>query len=378
MSGGRLALRVALLTNFVPPYRAPLYRALAHRVEAFRVLVSTPMEPNRSWDADWGELDVVTQRSVMLRRTWRHPQGFRDDVYVHLPYDTMKQLSRFRPDVVISSEFGARSLLAMLYGGARHTPVVLWATLSDHTEQGRGGARHALRRWMLPRAAAVLVNGAGGARYIRRFGVAPSRIFRVPTTVDVAPFVSLPLARPGEAKRLLFAGQITERKGLAPFLAVLERWARRHKDDHVEFLVAGDGPLRASMERAELPGNLVVRWLGDVSYDALPQVYRDASLFVFPSLADEWGVVVNEAMAAGLPVLGSVYAQAVEELVGRGRTGWTFTPDDPDDALAALDTALSTPPDALAAMGSAAREVARQLTPDAVATRIVEAVRSVA
>ena len=61
-------------------------------------------------------------------------------------------------------------------------------------------------------------------------------------------------------------------------------------------------------------------------HERMAEVYAKASLFAFPTLADEWGVVVNEAMAAGLPVLGSIYSQAVEELVEDGVSGWVFRP----------------------------------------------------
>ena len=54
---------------------------------------------------------------------------------------------------------------------------------------------------------------------------------------------------------------------------------------------------------------------------------RKVGVLVFPTLADEWGLVVNEALAAGVPVLGSLYSQAVEELVRDGENGWTFRPD---------------------------------------------------
>ena len=55
-SGGPEALRVVLLTNFIPPYRLPLYEALARRVGTLTVLVSTPVEGNRSWRPSVGEL----------------------------------------------------------------------------------------------------------------------------------------------------------------------------------------------------------------------------------------------------------------------------------------------------------------------------------
>ena len=99
-------------------------------------------------------------------------------------------------------------------------------------------------------------------------------------------------------------------------------------------------------------------------------------MLVLPTLADEWGVVVNEAMSAGLPVLGSVYSQAVEELVEDGHTGWTFAPDRPESLDAALTSALRTSSTDLARMGEAARQRAASLAPLHVAEAIAQAVSS--
>ena len=95
---------------------------------------------------------------------------------------------------------------------------------------------------------------------------------------------------------------------------------------------------------------------------AMAAVYAQADAFVFPTCADEWGVVVNEALAAGLPVLGSIHSQAVEELCADGETGWLFDPEDASTVLAALDRALAASGEELAAMGARARARAR---PDA-------------
>jgi hypothetical protein len=85
-------LRIALLTNFIPPYRIPVFQEIAGRVASFRVLVSTLMEANRHWAVDFGRLEVVVQRNLTLRRTWRHPSGFEETVYLHFPWDTLWQL----------------------------------------------------------------------------------------------------------------------------------------------------------------------------------------------------------------------------------------------------------------------------------------------
>jgi len=185
-----------LLTNFVPPYRLPLYKSLADALKSFRIFLSTEMEPSRTWPVAWDGLDVTVQRVLTVRRPWKHPLGFSETVYVHIPYDTLNLLRRHRPDVVISAEFGARTLQAALYRRLNPTTrLIIWACVSEHTEQNRGLLRAWLRRWLLLHADAVLVNGQSGARYIRRFGVSGDKVFLAPYTTDIAPFSAIPLLR---------------------------------------------------------------------------------------------------------------------------------------------------------------------------------------
>ena len=368
--------RIALLTNFMPPYRASLYCALAERVRELRIYVSTPMEPGRSWPSDWSGLDVTVQRNLMRRVVWRHPHGFSEPIHLHFPYDTLWLLGRYRPDVVIAGEMGMRTVQARLYRAlVPRSRLIVWATLSEYSEQGRGRIRTWLRRWILRRADAVLVNGESGARYIRRFAVPPARIFRVPCTTEMEPFAAVPLHRdPCQAHRLLYAGRLIELKGLVPFLTVLARWGERHPERAVEFWLAGEGPVRAELEAMPLPPNVTLHFMGNLAYEDLPRAYTEAGIFVLPTLSDEWGVVVNEAMASGVPVLGSIYSQAVEELVRDGETGWTFRVDHADEIERALERALATSPEDLDAMRVQAREAVRDLTPATVSHRIADVI----
>src|SRR2546423_6196921 len=107
-----------------------------------------------------------------------------------------------------------------------------------------------------------------------------------------------------------------------------------------------------------------MRFLRSVAYEKLPDVYALAGILVFPTLADEWGVVVNEALAAGLPVLGSRYSQAVEELVMDGVTGWTFRPDRGTEMYAALERAMSAPDAQLEEMRRMGRKRIQVLRPE--------------
>lgn len=307
-----MAPAVTLLTNFVPPYLVSFYGALQKRVSRFRILVSTPMEENRSWPFQGDDLPVSVQRAITLRRIWRHPHGFAERVSLHLPIDTLGQLARNRPDVIVTTEFGLRTLQAIVYAAWHpRTRVVLWALVTETLELGRGRVRETLRRWMLRRADAVVVSGESGARYVAGFGFPAAAIFRMPpySPRSDAPSGALRPRTGRESRRLLYVGQLDERKGLVPWIAQLARWAEQHPERAIELWLVGNGPARAEIEACRIPENVTLRCFGSVPYEQLADYYAQAGILVFPTLADEWGVVVNEAFAAGLPVLGSVYSQ---------------------------------------------------------------------
>ncbi len=379
MEESRTLRRVALLTNFIPPYRLPFLKALAKRTKDLCVFISTPMETNRAWTPRWDGLKVVVQHNLTFPYMWRHSHGFSEKLFVHIPYDTVYRLFRYRPDVVVSGEFGARTLQAAIYRLINPwCRLIIWATISEHTEKDRGIIRTALRRVLIRMADGIVVNGESGARYLHTFRMADDKIFRVPYSIDNSAF-SFTSHTYGEVNpyRLLFTGQFVPRKGLIQFFSAMARFGHKYPDQQVEFWLVGDGPVRESLELFNLPHNISTRFLGKVTYEELPKIYSQASIYVFPSLADEWGVVVNEAMASGLPVLGSIYSQAVETLCEEGKTGWLFCPDDPDNMLEALERAMASTPEKLDQMRIHCVEKIKYLSPELLADRFREAIEAV-
>ena len=376
----RVPLRFVFLTNFIPPYWKPVLEQLSARYGQLRVLVSTEMEPDRKWAIDWQGLDVVRQRTITLQHVQRHPRRFRDTTFVHFPVDTLSQLWKFRPDVVLSAEMGFRSLLAAVYRRLRPASrLIVFADVSEHSEAGRGWMRFFMRRTLRRGIDAFLVTGESGARYVRRLGVEESRIFKVPYATAINKCCAAPIRAVGESeRRLLYVGQLIERKGLLPFVACLVNWLEANAHAAVELTVAGDGPLRGKLEQIKASANLQIKLLGDVPYEAVRNVYARADIFVFPTLADTWGIAVSEAMAAGLPVLGSLYSQAVEELVEDGRNGWVFRADDAGEMYGAIARSMNTSREALQQMGECARNIALQLTPERVAGLIDSVLQQVA
>jgi glycosyltransferase involved in cell wall biosynthesis len=336
------------------------------------------MESNRPWKVDWQGLDVVAQRTYTAKGIWRHPRGFSEPLAVHIPIDTLRQLERFSPDVVISAEMGARTLFAILFRTFRPASrLIIWAEAAESTETGRGLARYLARKTFVRNADAFLAVGASSVKYLARLGAPPPHIFQIAYTTNNSCFAVSPLTRPPRlARRLLFCGQFVERKGLLPFLQNLSRWAEDHPERSVEFALAGDGPLRERLSRIPLSRNVKLEFLGVFQYDELPKIYASAGVFVLPTLADTWAVAVNEALLSGLPVLGSVYAQAVGELIEDGQNGWLFKPDNAEDSYRAINRMMTTPLAGLDAMRARGRASALRHSPASVASLIGLAVSS--
>ncbi len=372
----KVPLNVMLFTNMIAPYSLPTLRKLTASLQRLQVFISVAMEPNRQWEARWDGVGVAVQRSFMIRRVLRYKQGYSMEVFKHFPYDSLLLLYKYRPDVNISTELGFRTMQAagyrLLNPGSR---LIIWADLSEHTEREVTWTRKLMRRVFLRCADAVIVNGSSAKRYVQSLGVPEKRIVVVPQTTELSGFRAVPIDKKRlTARRLLYVGQLEERKGLEAFMRALASWAQRNAEHKCEMWIVGDGPVRTNLEQWALPPNISLQFFGSVAYHRLPEYYAQAGVLVLPTLADTWGLVVNEGMAAGLPVLGSLYSQAVQDLVRDNFNGWTFHADHPEELDNALGRALSTPLAILSQMREAARQTVIHLNPDFAAGKILQAI----
>lgn len=374
-----LPVHVAMLSSYIPPHQLENYNAYSRQFKRFTVLVSTLMERHRQWDPNFGSLDVQLQKTWTLSSRWRHRMGFTDSVDIHVPINTISMLRRLAPDVIVSGELGGRSLASAVYAKFVHkTPLILWVCVSEHTENGRGAMRSMLRRWLLKRADAIIVNGASGGRYVKKMGAKEQHVFEIPYCSQKGFYDTCPLERNDPAAhRLLMVGQLVERKGVLPFLKHLSMWGNANPNRNVHLTVVGDGVLRDEAMRFVVPKNICIEFVGKKTHEELKAIYSEAGILVFPTLADEWGLVVNEAFAAGLPVLGSVYSGAVEELCTEGVTGWKFRPDDSEESVLALDRALNCSVADLNRMRSHCRQLVDNITPDTCARKLAVILESV-
>ena len=368
--------RVALLTNILLRHNVAVLEALRPKLREFRIFLSAVNEPDRKMPVHWGSLDIVVQKSVRWSQSFTNVYGYKDVSHIQVPYDTLTQLWSYKPDVLLSGQFGGRTLFATLYKRLRpQTKLIVWATLSQRTEATRGRLRTLLRKLILGAADACFTHGLDGETYLRNLGFS-GPIFFAPYVIESGIYEGSSLVPEDGVLRVLYTGQLIERKAIYPFTQALIAWCLQHPGRRVQFTVGGDGPEKGRLEALHLPGNLEMHLVGHLDVEAIVLAYRNASIYVFPTLGDEWGMVVNEALSAGVPILASEHAQSSLELVQEGVNGWLFDPGNAQSLADGIDKALSTDHLTLTAMSQNARASVAEWTPEAMAARMAEGIRA--
>jgi hypothetical protein len=357
---------VVMLEGTASDYRAPLYRELITILGSDFLLGADTLAPQVAAAVTEAGGRFTKLSARRLATTWTHPDGFADNTSLVLFTRAYSVLRRERPAVVVVTEMGLRAAQAAIYALVHPSVrLVVWARLSERSEGGRTLPRLVLRRAIARRANAVIVNGASGARYCRSIGVGSTKIVVVPQVSAVVAASAADLEkrhRSIDTTRLLYVGQLIPRKGVDLLIRALAA-----ANLPCTLRVVGAGPeLEAVRELSERLHVAVefVDWIHDPAQ--LQLEYRAADFFVLPTLVDEWGLVIVEALSQGTPVLGSVYSDAVAELVVEGQNGFTFAPDDATSLSAALAGAAALDADrwrlaSAAAAGSVAAVTVAQV-----------------
>ena len=294
-------------------------------------------------------------------------------------------LDAVAPDAVAVPGWSAPAALAAMEWCRRTgKPVVLMSESTAHDEPRRWW-REAGKGRVVQMASSALVGGAPHRDYIVRLGIPAERVFLGYDVVDNAHFSAGADAvrenASGERGRLglpatffLASNRFIEKKNLPNLLQAYDRYRRRAAPEAWHLVLLGDGPLRAAVEGIVRELNLGgwVRLPGFQQYGDLPAYYGLAGAFVQASTSEQWGLVVNEAMAAGLPVLVSNRCGCAPDLVADGENGYSF---DPSDVAALADRMLTVASDSCdrEAMGRRSREIIANWIPETFAKGLMDA-----
>lgn len=354
------ALRLVVQFPRLGPYHAARLAAAARRGEVV-ALESAAGADEYAWDSAG---DARFPREAL-------PPGRRGQAA-----RVEEALRRLRPGVVALCGWSDRAALSGLRFCLRSgIPAVL---MSDSLPPSSSAPlAQALKRRLVRLFGAGLVGGTAHARYLADLGMGRERIFTGYDVVDNDHFArgadaaradadAARAARGLPSRYFLACQRLIPEKNTPGLLAAYARYRSQAGERAWDLVVAGDGPLRAEAERLAARPPLAghVRLLGRVGYDEMPELYGLAGAFVLASVSDTWGLAVNEAMAAALPVAVSRACGCADELIRDGENGFCFEPHD-EDGLGRLLFRLAGESEAsLRRLGLAARETIVRWSPE--------------
>lgn len=371
----RLDAHVVFSVNFLAPNLIEVFREVAQRVRRLTILASVDMEANRQWKQEEHGLDMIVQSTWTITRTAKHPSGYQEDNYIHIPLDTLRQLRRLRPDAVVSLELGARSAFSSLHRLFRRDCAHMVAVYaSERSEAGRGRIRESLRRRLLRRADWITYNGPSCRRLLTSLGADQKKMSAWNYAADPRkPFLGArERSKQAGCLRVLTVGQLSERKGVRQALNQLVSWSTSNPEKRIRWSLVGSGPLESELRTTETPANLQIDFHGHCEPEEISNHYRDNDVTLFPTLGDEWGLVVDESLFSGLPVLGSCHSQAATTLLQDGVNGFVYDPEVESSLAHVLDR--YTEETLLVPFDQQARDSVVDRTPAASADQFVHAV----
>jgi hypothetical protein len=253
-------------------------------------------------------------------------------------------LSACEPEAVAIPGWSHRGALAALLWCTRSgVPVVLMSE-SSRFDAVRRPWREALKRRIVALCGSALVGGRQHQEYLAELNMPMGNIALGYDVVDNDHFgrgAQRARARSADERQRLdlpenyfvSSCRFVEKKNLQRLLEAFARYRQAAGKAAWDLVLLGDGPLRPQLVelicRLGLDG--VVRLPGFVQYEELPAYYGLAGAFVHAATTEQWGLVVNEAIAAGLPVIVSQRCGCVDELIVSGRNGYSFDPFDPGE-----------------------------------------------
>jgi glycosyltransferase involved in cell wall biosynthesis len=321
-------IRCAVVPPAPVPYREPLFRGLAERLDLrviYQTAASAGWNQAQGWFPQQHPYDAVHLRALQRRRAGRTP--------VVWPRGLERALRGFGPDVVVVWEFGPAALRTWAWCRRRRIPLVIFSEVTRWAEEDLPGPQLRLHRWLAGRAQGFIAAGSAARDRLVALGVPRSAVEVSLQSFDGEPIRAAVAAAPAGSGpvRLLTVGRLVPDKNLA---GLIEAFAP--VTGEAELHVVGTGPLEGELRALAARLQAPVRFSGYVAPDAMPAVYAAADAFVLPSLFEPFGVVVREAVAAGLPIVCSRTSGAAGDVAVEGRNALLVDPRHPDELPSAL------------------------------------------
>lgn len=296
----------------------------------------------------------------------------------------------FKPDVVLlTGYYDPAQLLLGLVLKARGCRVVLQSE-STSLDNQRTGWRERIKKAFVGICDGYFCFGSRAADYLVQLGAPASRILvRNNAVVDNALLrrtyeaallhrLSAQTAHRLPPHNLIYVGRLVAIKNLAALIDAFANAVCANPTADWGLILLGEGNHKAALQQqvTTLGLNDKVFFLPGCNWRDVPRFLALADALVLPSQSEPWGLVVNEAMACGLPVLVSDRCGCVDDLVADGRNGYRFDPGQPSQLTDRISRLLTASPATLAQMGAESTRIVDAFDPDTVGKAMYDALKN--
>jgi glycosyltransferase involved in cell wall biosynthesis len=365
-------LSLAVVSTHPVQYYAPLFRRLAAEPGlAVKVFYLWDFGARERHDPGFGR---VLRWDVDLLGGYEHefvPNASRGPGTHHfwgIDNPTLPaRVAELRPDAALLVGYNYASFLRLLVS-PRLARCRFLLRGDSHRLVLRRGPKAALKRLLLAlllkRFAGFPYVGQANRRYYLEHGVAQQKLFFAPHAVDNDRFTAAGAGADGAARAwrrelgiadgrrvVLFAGKFEPVKRPADLIDAFRAAAA----PDATLLLVGSGPLEAQL-RARAAGLPDVRFAPFQNQSLMPRTLAAADVVALPSASESWGLIINEALCLGRPVIVSDTVGCAEDLVRPGHNGWVFPAGDVAALAAVLREAFAPGAD-LAGMGASGRRI---------------------
>ncbi|WP_347988532.1 glycosyltransferase family 4 protein [Methylomonas sp. AM2-LC] len=319
-------IKTVIVTNVPAPYRVPVWQRVAQTdgIDLELIFCAPAHIDTTTKPTEYGfKLHFLTGRYLAMQRR-----------FMHWDTDVWSLLTQLQPDVIITTGYIPTFLFAFAWSLQKGVPHIAMTDGTANSEKTLTFVHRLLRKFVLRRSESFIGACLGSTTLFKQYGVSQQRIHLSCLCADNAKFKLPPI---NKSTDFIFCGRLLAHKHPQFALQVAQQVALRlGRKVSIDYVGSGQLETQLRSYAAEISAQVDCRFLGYVTQAELPACYANAKVFLFPSEWDPWGVVANEACAAGLPVIVSPHPGSVTELLVDGINAFVRDLDVEQWTLAAI------------------------------------------
>jgi glycosyltransferase involved in cell wall biosynthesis len=349
-----------LITNIPNPYRVPLFNELSKQLKNDNIHLKI-IFANKTYKR---RLFQLNESDFQFDYTFLDNEAITVGNNNENTYFTYKglyqQLKNENPDSIIVSGFSSATIKVFLYTLINRTPYIIWN--GSIAKKGRKDSfiRTLQRKLLTHFAKAFIAYGTKAKSYLMNIGAADENVFIATNTVDTSFFETATnecrqsIHNDG-LNHFLYLGYLVPRKNVGLLIDIANELKQKRNDFCIDII--GDGESREQLELIVKNLDLCefVKFHGFKQKNELPSYFANTKALLFQTDFDIWGLVLNEAMAAGVPCLSSANAGASSDLIQNNHNGFVVDYENKADIIEKINFIIENPEKATE-MGNRASE----------------------